>query len=625
MYEKKLEKYEYISFDIFDTLIKRNISNPTDIFTIVEMKYNDNNDNNKIDDFKNVRILCERECRKENSNEITLDMIYDKISNKYNKKIADELKKIEQDIEIAFTQQNNNDTVLSIYKWAIKNRKVIITSDMYLPKNVIENILSKCNIKYDKLYLSSDIGKKKSTSELFRYIIKDLSISANQIIHIGDNKHSDYDMAKEAGIDSILIPTKVNNLSYYNKDNYNELKNNINYNILESFINNNIQKKEYFNTFGYECFGPILYSFSKWLLNKLKKENINKVYFLARDGKVMKRAFDIINDDNNIKSYYFMASRRSIIVPSLWKCPNINEMFKKINIPSKITLNDLKKRLGLDDVDIDSLLEEFNLEKEKKYDFEKLVENNQKFFDKIYPLIVENSKNEYMALKEYLTKMSFKDKVAIVDIGWYGNMQQALVNITDANIQGYYFGLRPNKKNEIKTTGFLFDKNFNEDYHLKEFYFTSIIEFIFSATHGSVKRFVSSEEDVELYESENVNNYEMESLINLQNGAIEFINECNSSSIKNYFNLDEKTSCINIFKMLFNPSYEDSYNFGKIRFQDGELIYIAKSKGMKYYFRKPKQFLSDFKKSLWKIGFMKNTLKINLPYGKIYKILKKIK
>ena len=35
---KEINKYKYISFDIFDTLIKRNVEKPEDIFKIVEKK-----------------------------------------------------------------------------------------------------------------------------------------------------------------------------------------------------------------------------------------------------------------------------------------------------------------------------------------------------------------------------------------------------------------------------------------------------------------------------------------------------------------------------------------------------------------------------------------------------------
>ena len=37
---KQIENYDIVSFDIFDTLLKRNINKPTDIFAYVEKKHN---------------------------------------------------------------------------------------------------------------------------------------------------------------------------------------------------------------------------------------------------------------------------------------------------------------------------------------------------------------------------------------------------------------------------------------------------------------------------------------------------------------------------------------------------------------------------------------------------------
>lgn len=617
---KDLEKYEYISFDIFDTLIKRNVNDPKDVFNLVEDIYNRKNED-AIKDFRKKRIECENIARKENIDEINIDMIYHKLDNEYSAEISEELKKIEIDVEIDITQQNKSKEIIECYNWALKNKKIIIISDMYLPKSVIEEILSKNNIKYDKLYLSSDIGKKKSNSELFKYVLQDLNINSNQIIHIGDNEQSDKIMANKTNINSILVPTKINKLTHYNEK---RMKENINYNIIESFINNNIQIDNYFEKFGYECFGIMIYSFSRWLMSELEKENISKVYFLARDGKIMKTIFDILNPDSKIETYYMMASRRSIIVPSLWKCKNIYDVFSKIHIPEKITFKDLSKRLGLDDIDLNMIIDKYNIDLNKLCNFNDIKENTNLLRD-LFPKIVENSRNEYEALKVYLKDIKFDNKVAIVDIGWFGNMQNALKDVSDADITGYYLGLRPGRKQNINAKGFLFDKNFNESYNSKELYFNNIFEFIFSATHGSVKKFIQTDKYVKLYESENEEVFVKNALTDLQQGAIKFSKDLYDSKIDKYINIKEIDSVINIFDLLENPNIYDAENFGNIKFRDGEISYIAKTLGIKKYIMDPMKLVKDFKVSLWKIGFLKRTFKVNLPYKHICLLLRKLK
>ena len=69
----KLEKYDVVSFDIFDTLLKRNVQNPTDVFRYIEQK-------NNLEGFAEKRILAEINARKKkNGNEILLSDIYDEL------------------------------------------------------------------------------------------------------------------------------------------------------------------------------------------------------------------------------------------------------------------------------------------------------------------------------------------------------------------------------------------------------------------------------------------------------------------------------------------------------------------------------------------------------------------
>ena len=133
---EELKKYKYVSFDIFKTLVFRNVSNDVDIFKIVEIEYNKNYDD-KILDFKNLRINAEINAReKSKDEEITLDEIYDNLNIKNKEKI----KELEINIEKSFIVRNKE--MFDIYQNCLKNNiKIIITSDMYLDRKTIEYIL----------------------------------------------------------------------------------------------------------------------------------------------------------------------------------------------------------------------------------------------------------------------------------------------------------------------------------------------------------------------------------------------------------------------------------------------------------------------------------------------------
>ena len=285
-----LKKYKYISFDIFDTLILRNVIKPTDVFDIVEKVYN-SNAKNKISNFKSRRISAQIEASKEsNEEETTIKDIYKKLAEDkyYGPTISKKLYNIELETELNICIPNYK--IVEIYNKCIKNNiNVIITSDMYLDFDFITKLLNKCNIKdYKKLYLSSKFQKRKSTGSMFSYILKDLNIKNNEIVHIGDNLVSDYLIPKSKKIKAFRIVNKMNNKYYYKNDKSYEYK------TLENFISNHYDySKSYYYNMGYETFGPILYGFSKWLNENVDSE---KIFFLSRDGYLILKAFNIVSN-----------------------------------------------------------------------------------------------------------------------------------------------------------------------------------------------------------------------------------------------------------------------------------------------------------------------------------------
>ena len=86
-YQKIIDQYDYISFDIFDTLILRNVAIPSDIFYLVENK--EKQSLSTIPNFHDKRIEAEQLARKKKGfKEITLNDIYDILSNEFAKGIV---------------------------------------------------------------------------------------------------------------------------------------------------------------------------------------------------------------------------------------------------------------------------------------------------------------------------------------------------------------------------------------------------------------------------------------------------------------------------------------------------------------------------------------------------------
>lgn len=611
---EEYEKYEYISFDIFDTLIKRNINNPIDIFFIVEQKFNEDYKSN-VRNFCNKRIIAENKARKKKNGEVTLNEIYNELYGVYEKWIVKKLKEYEIKEELRFCQRTKDTFVNNLYEWGIKNKKIIIVSDMYLEEKTIKNILKNANIKYSYLFLSSSLNMTKNNGDIYKYLLKKLNIDKNKIIHIGDNYKSDILMARKNGIDCIQVE-KTNE----------KLKNrSIDYNILKSFIfNNEPEEYNYFQKFGYEKLGPILYGYINWLIKNLNNNNVKKVFFLSRDGLIMKKAFDIVND-NKIKSYYLYGSRRALIVPSLFKYESIEQFMKNMTLPTTIKITLLLKKLGLEDIDLNIYTQKeiidvnkiYNLKDEK--DYQKIIV----FLKILRKKIILNSKLEYENLLKYLKSINFteEEKVSIVDIGWHGTMQNAIKNLfSNIDIYGFYLGVKREKKfKDLKMYGYIFSDENGKEYFEIINTFVAIVEFIFMARHGSVKK-IDKNGNPEMYEYEFLNTEEDKIIENIQKGALRFVKDFTNSKLSNY-EFTKEAILYDLISFGTTPELLDIKNFINVKFNDLEFKSIINYNGP--YKGNIKKIFEDFKESNWKIGFLKKIIKLNLNYYNLYKFFKK--
>lgn len=620
---KNICNYNYISFDIFDTLVKREVSNPNEIFNIVENKYN--LENRKIKNFKKNRLeaLKIAASKLNDKEEVNLSEIYNELRNYYSKSICEKLYNLEIETEINSCSPNY-DVINGLYSEALKlNKKIIITSDMYLEKDTIKKILKKCNIKYDKLYLSSDCGYRKSRGKIFKYIKDDLNIKSNELIHIGDNYVSDYIMPKLNGCASIrYIPKNYCNFNYKkviesDKKDYENLK---------SFINAHIDNNEsYYYKMGYETFGPILYGFVKMLNEKI--DNKKKMFFLSRDGYLMSKAYDIIDSKN--KPVYFYASRRALIIPTLWQVNTLKEMLDKLYIRDYIKVENLFRKLGLDKEKYEKIVKKhgFKLTDSVKYN-DLFVSPFIDMFEEIKPIIHENSKKEYELLLAYMKQEGFDNESSLVDIGWNGNMQMAFKNIflslnQKDKVKGYYVGVLPESKNigKINMNAFLFDPKTNTDIYICLKVINSIFESMFLAPHGSVKTYKKEKGKIVpvLLDYEYTDGIEKKSYEEIQNGALAFISDFVKSDLKEYINMNSHVSFYSMMQFAYHPRKKDVEAFGDFKFLEDDIIYLAKPKRLSYYLIHPKKFASDLYVSGWIIAFMKRLTRFNMGYTTIYK------
>ncbi len=617
----KIEKYDVVSFDIFDTLLKRNVQKPTDVFNYMESQL-------LIPEFAKKRIAAEKQAREEsNKNEITLKDIYEKMSDSY------EVEELEAESDLLIV----NDEMLQVFYECIKHKEVVLISDMYLPEEFIVDILKREGIVgYKKLFLSSTINKTKSSGELFEYVINNLAIDVEKIVHIGDSFKSDYLMPQKLGIKAIHIPTHTP------KSQFHIIQKGINENILNSFLDNTspIEVSEYYR-FGYEKFGMFLWGYSKWLLDSLLNENIKNVYFFSRDGLIMKQAFDMINKKEDIRSHYLEVSRRSLRIPILWMNCELEHVVEMISPSKLVSLRTIFDGVGLDIVKYTSLINQYGFDLDSTFERKTLLNNEKlnQLYQQIKEDVVYISKKEYELLGKYINQNKLQGKFAVVDIGWSGGMQRYLDETLtkmeiEHSIKGFYIGVADYYKRntavlpELDLNGYLFDFLHNCNAVDKRSPFVGLFETLFLEQDGTVKNY--EEIDGRIYACRMPYEYiengeytrEYMCVQEIQKGALDFVDR-----FKGY-----KIECM--AEVLFSgieatglsPKRNDLKMFSNFRFFDeGEMGRLASPRSALFYITHIKTLKKDFLLSRWKIGFMKQLIKINMPYMSIYRFLLKFK
>lgn len=614
----KINDYDIISFDIFDTLLKRCVHNPTDVFLYMEKKLG-------LEGFAEKRIAAEKKAReKKQGFEISIEDIY----NELDENLMDEEMKAESELLMA------NPDIYPIFRWCIQRKRVVLISDMYLPERFIVDVLDREGIKgYTKLYLSSTINKKKRDGNIYKLVLDDIG-NANKLIHIGDSIKEDCIIPRKLGIDTIHIPR------YTPKSRYHIVEKSVDETVINSFLDNTSQlNTDDYYRFGYEKFGMFLWGFVRWLHNNLEKEKIHRVFFLSRDGLIMKKAFDILYDD--VETNYLEVSRRSLRVPILWMNPEYEYVMEMLPPSKQVTLTNIFDGIGLDINNYADVVEKNGFSLDSVFERKDLRANNDlnKLYNQLEKDIICNSKMEFELLAKYLKQNCMEGRFAIVDIGWAGSMQRYLQEVLTSlnifcDIKGYYIGVVEdyirNKSvlSNMDLNGYLFDFSHNMHSIDTRRPFLGLFETLFLEQDGSVKNYMELDGKIMAkripyeYIENHKPTYEYECVAKIQEGALDFVSRFGRKNV----DISPAILFSGIEKTGIYPSMKEVSLFGDFRFFDeGETTYLAKPQGMFHYITKRHELKKDFLSSRWKIGFMKKMFRLKLPYEKMYKLLLKYK
>ncbi len=479
------EKIKVVSFDVFDTLVKRPVWVPEDVKYFVQYEAREILSGFEENAFIKMRTEAEQRCRelsraKDSSCEdVTIEEIYATMGRIYglSSQVTDALLEKELEVELKMLLPRHSGKQLFEAAMAY-GKQIIIVSDMYMRADFIKKVLDLCGYKgYDRLYVSSEYRKLKYSGNLFRIVLEDLrrrfDILPAEVLHIGDTWKNDVIVPRSLGMKASFLAKAVDVFTGNVGDIYNGnctsfMKKNLSdlfdtrklagqlplrtmYGVIANnyFDNpfNSFQRESKFNGdpffMGYYALGTYLFGVAKWVYELAVEYGYEKIAFIARDGYVVKKIFDEIVKSKNslIESDYIFATRKSVLP---YVMDSKERMFSADNFVNIYSRNyTYLKFLQLFAPVTRPLTDEIREEYLKRGIFLEETIGNQKNFNRFISIFnsisydEEKAKQSKEIARAYYSSI-LKGKCATFDIGYSGRIQKALSELCEKPIDAFF-------------------------------------------------------------------------------------------------------------------------------------------------------------------------------------------
>ena len=623
----------YVSFDIFDTLVTRISGRPSSIFDCAANRALANGIAG-AEAFPALRTEAEaRAIARVGADQMTLADIYESLVSELGR---DDLAPLKE-LEIA-TEQDLCVPIPAMVKFLTRcieaGKTVVLISDMYLPHDVVSGILKACGVKgYKKLFVSCEYGKTKRTGELFKCVLSDLGIVPGDLTHYGDDSKADYVAPRKLGCSACLIKwgqatTSVNALT-------DRVKRRLAPNRYKAdFLSQSakLYSASELDRVGYSVLGPILVEFCSWISEVKAERDYESLVFVARDGYLMKRAYDILYPD--CATSYLLASRRSVTVPMLWRHEGIAAFRETVGLGYEMSVEEILMRLGMNRETATSYAESAGLTLQDRLLCD-CLEDDERFvalYEKARHWIAKNSKEEYAAMSAYYSDVfGIAGRIALVDLGWRGSIQHSLTEAAEllgfnCDIEGLYFGVTYKSRwfDVQPMFGFLFSKGRDEEMAHEEEWFNALVEAFFVAPHGSAGRYYIDQTGAPQVELGPVDD-ENSPLYLLQESALRYVSDFKNRNWSTYGFMSRTSAVSALYELGLTPTVNEAVALGDCIYAFQEISPLAKPHhGFIYYVGHPKALYHEMSVCYWKPAYLRRLLRLPLPYWRLLKAIKQV-
>ena len=449
---ERLCQYDVISFDVFDTLVLRPVSCPTDLFFFVGERLG-------YLDFERIRKMMEWRARQKakeqtGSYEVTLADIYEELEVQAGIPREKGMEtEIETEVELCF----GNPYMLEVFKHLAKSgKKIICTSDMYLPEAVIRRMVEKCGYEgISEYFISCEQHATKGDGSLFQKV-KETIGADKTYIHVGDHPVSDVKWAKKSGfaaefyqnVNIAGMPYRAEDMSIVAGTVYRGLVN--------AHIHNGLRSYSQEYELGFIYGGLFVLGYCQWIHEYVRTHEIDKILFLSRDGDILNQVYNMLYPEESgagKTEYVYWSRLAATKMSARYFKYDYFRRFIDHKVNQDYTLEDIFKSMEIEDM-VDRMCEGFpkfaeelleskavfgknegmvrNVRKEAEMTLKTKLTDQNGWLIKEYLIahwkeVLAHYEEQLEAGKMYYEKvLQGCKRVVAVDIGWAGSGAVAL-------------------------------------------------------------------------------------------------------------------------------------------------------------------------------------------------------
>jgi FMN phosphatase YigB (HAD superfamily) len=460
-------RYHVYSFDIFDTLLRRRVDPPELVKQLVAEHISSLLAAHEIhistDEMLGRRNEVEKALRHEaklggrDSQCFLEDVIKETLKAVKADSVlkSEEIVNYEVSLEKKATQPMPGAIEVLTYLKS-HGRRVVGLSETYLSLSQITAILEHHSLMQylDTLYVSSDLGRGKPSGKLFQYIMER---EGRGVVHIGDNYYLDYLIPKKLGVRTLWFHSRSE------QRRKRKLKKLLDSGNKMEYVNAIVRRADIGSApvyrIGYEVLGPALTVFVHNVAEQARKDGIEMLFFVARDGYAMKKIYEILQsniyvNENLPPGKYMCLGRVPVRLASLRQLNHaeISEVRRYMARTGGgyVTLGHILRSYGLETNDFMDIAKRYEIDLgEPIGDLSgdsKLQELLQS--DMFHEAVKTRSNGGKKLLRDYLVGIKFMGsrKVAIVDANAEGVTKSLLEHafVSDKDfpvVYSYYFNL----------------------------------------------------------------------------------------------------------------------------------------------------------------------------------------